>query len=333
MLEPDEQSSPPLLEISAVGLLPLMWPSENVLLGMCVCRALREQLPTSCSGAVVVVQPGRPLPAVLQRLQCPIRISTRTAPFSAALLPSQRPIGQGSGPKIVLEQLYTCRDRIERLELRNCALASDNCKSIASLLETHHSEILHLQELDLGHNALGKSFEMPRDGESRTNDRWPPALFSSLAGLVYLRALNLSHNNLGFHGCKLLFEALGGPGSAPRLSMLNVDSNNFGDDGLRFLANAFHCHRLAGVSTQLPSLRVLSLGDNAIGDAGIACLVPVLAASCTQLGDLNLSRNLITDEGDRNISAMMRQRTQVRRLRSVWVRGSCGALRCVLVLR
>lgn len=51
-----------MLMLAEVGLLPLVWPPERVLVGMCVCQHLAKEL-LSCPSVVLTVRPGHDLPA------------------------------------------------------------------------------------------------------------------------------------------------------------------------------------------------------------------------------------------------------------------------------
>ena len=77
----------------------------------------------------------------------------------------------------------------------------------------------------------------------------------------------------------------GEAGSLPSLKLLNLSSNRVGDLGAKALANAM-------ASGAMPSLGLLYLGSNRIGDASL-CALASASASASGLEQLYLEHNQI----------------------------------------
>ena len=292
------QSADAFEQLAAVGLLGNVWPPERVMVGLAVCRSLREHLPAGAACCVVVVCRNRGMPAAISEMKCPLFVSACAVHPGAA---------RCSSTATWLETLQGAR--IETLGLARCALGADKCAALASLLQTRPrtcpgalAPALTLRELDLSHNAI---------------DAEHVALFRALGGLANLRVLSLAGNTLQARGCGMLAAAVAGldfedgrddqlsavrrpsPCAGLRqLSTLHIGSNDLGDEALPCLRDV------------IPQLTSLSLSENKIGDEGVACLAPALA-TCTALQFLDLSRNLVTDEGERALSRVLRRRMQV----------------------
>jgi hypothetical protein len=167
-----------------------------------------------------------------------------------------------------------------------------HCVLGVSTLEAAHSRpcdsMSALQELDIGHNAIGTI----------------PALFSAIGRLPRLRSLRLSHNKLGQTGCTLLCGALATSPSCQSLCTLDISANSVGDEGMKSVAS---------ILGKLSVLTSLSASHNGIGDPGVDSLCRGLEV-CSQLHDLDLRGNVITDQGERTVSAMLRRRTAILRV-------------------
>jgi len=283
-------------QLADVGLLGNVWPPERVMVGMAVCRSLREHLPAGAASCVVVVCRNRGVPAAITDMKCPLFVRACAAHPGTA---------RGASTATWLQALQGAR--IETLGLARCALGAEKCAVLASLLQTGPrtcpgalAPALTLRELDLSHNAISAEHV---------------ALFRALGGLANLRVLNLAGNTLQARGCGMLAAAVAGlnfedgrraDGNSKRppcaglrqLSTLRIGGNDLGDEALPCLLDV------------IPQLTSLSLSENKIGDEGVACLAPALATSAA-LQFLDLSRNLITDEGERALSRVLRRRMQV----------------------
>ena len=146
-------------------------------------------------------------------------------------------------------------------------------------------------------------------------------------GLPKLRYLDLSHNQFGDAGAQALFDGLG-PGSLPSLRSLNISGNNIRPAGVEALVTAlssgampkleelYLCENVIGnqgvaalapALKKLPALKVLDLGNDGIGDEGLASLLDNLGKDdFKKLTRLYLDGNLLTDKGCATIVAALK---------------------------
>ena len=143
----------------------------------------------------------------------------------------------------------SCKELREarRVEWHGKGLSSDDL----ALLGTLGSVLPALEELHLSEPAAGP------DGVQRLAEKL------GAGALPAVTSLNLSSTPVGDAGASALAAALG-RGALPRLKYLVLDSTAIGDAGLVALAPALR---------RLPALEGLGLGDNPLGDEGLAALV------------------------------------------------------------
>ena len=92
-------------------------------------------------------------------------------------------------------------------------------------------------------------------------------------GLPTLRILELAHMSLGDEDVQSLFHGLGQRALLPSLKLLALNGNQIGNAGATALAAAL-CRGA------MPSLQELHLGKNAIGDKGLIALAEPLPQPC-----------------------------------------------------
>jgi len=141
------------------------------------------------------------------------------------------------------------------------------------VLDDHGLEALLSTESDVEHLNL--------EGNTLTLTHTP-----TLLRLTHLTVLKLAFNRIDAPGCKTLAQMLAN-GNIP-LRDLELDHNNFGDDGMMILAD--------GVARN-SHLKLLSVAKCSIGDAGIVALVTAILDSHCEIERLDLSRNRFGVEG------------------------------------
>ena len=119
--------------------------------------------------------------------------------------------------------------------------------------------------------------------------------------LKSLEVLDLSSNEIGDEGLRHLSDALA-RGAAPALKDLTVWGNKIGDEGIRHLADAL-------VRGAAPALEELYLERNQIGDEGVRHLGDALARSAApKLWSLNLDRNQASHPVKQAVQDALKQR-------------------------
>lgn len=212
--------------------------------------------------------------------------------------------GTASGCVALLRSLHALKS-LTRLSLGKNELMPEGAAELARSLHRHSQ----LRSLNLGHNRLCQAGRPGFD-----------ALAAMLPQLEALQELGLGKNELGPQGAALLASAL------PRLRglrKLTCGSNALGDDGVRCLADALEdglaavarsrsrallagqrCRGAAPALLETESrLEVLTLANNAMGDAGLRALARVLP-SLPALRRLAVGRNeAATEEGEQELRA------------------------------
>jgi len=108
--------------------------------------------------------------------------------------------------------------------------------------------------------------------------------------------LDWNHKGLNDEDCKVMAYIFSVSGALPTLEILSLHSNRIGDAGLTSLSGVL-------ASGALPTLAILSLASNRIGDAGLTSLSGVLASGAlAQLTHLGLTGNRIGDVGLKSFS-------------------------------
>ncbi|CAM4844127.1 unnamed protein product [Rotaria magnacalcarata] len=151
---------------------------------------------------------------------------------------------------------------ITTLDLRSNQIGETGAQHLARGL---HESTIH--KLLLGHNRLG--------------DKGLKHLAGFLASSITLEVLDLSDNDIGEIGMRLL-PSLSYKGHC---AALDLTGNHIGVAGIRFLGDS-------GISR---SLRILALGNNSIGDDGIISIGSFLWRS--ELWLLDVQSNGITGKG------------------------------------
>ncbi|XP_076971346.1 ribonuclease inhibitor [Tamandua tetradactyla] len=180
-------------------------------------------------------------------------------------------------------QASTC---LEELSLRCGALGNAGAGLVLRSLQDSPCAIRTLSLQDCGLTGAGCA-----------------ALPAVLRALPTLRELNLSDNALGDAGLRLLCEGLL---DAPcTLEKLKLESCG---------ATSASCKELGSIVAAKDSLQELALGDNKLGDAGIAALCPALLSPSSRLKVLWLWECDVTAEGCRDLCRVLRAKESLREL-------------------
>ncbi|XP_007442697.1 ribonuclease inhibitor-like isoform X1 [Python bivittatus] len=230
-----------------------------------------------------------------------------------------------SGVDVLCKGLLNPNCNLQKLWLRNCNLTKACCENLRSVLKSKSS----LTELHLGDNSLGtlggkalcqglmdpncqlQSLQLQYCELTKENIE---ALSSVLLTKSSLQTLNLSNNKLGDAAVKHLCQALlDGPCNLQSLQLESCDITHAS------------CKDLSAVLSNKPSLIEFCIGENRIGDAGIAILCQgvqnpnckieklwlwecnITAPGCKELAkvigtketlkEISLLGNALTDEG------------------------------------
>ncbi|XP_069024224.1 NACHT, LRR and PYD domains-containing protein 12-like [Embiotoca jacksoni] len=167
--------------------------------------------------------------------------------------------------------------RSRKAILRFSNLTDKSCPALAAVMSTKES---HLRELDLGYNSFSDS-----------------GVFNLVQGLsdqnCRLKVLRLSGCGVTEQACKHLATALG---SAPKLEELDISRNEVGDMGIWHLA--------VGLKTAECHLEKLKLSQCNIETDGCVYLAMSLHKNPTYLKELDLSINIIGDQGANELFKM-----------------------------
>lgn len=150
-------------------------------------------------------------------------------------------------------------------------------KLAENLIKTEGAEYILLNGLNLVALDLGKNFIKSSVG---------PTLRKYVEANRNLRRINLEFNELQAEGAETFFE--GAVNSL--LEEVNLRGNAIGDRGLARIEHVFNF-----MDRSMENLKVLNLASNEITQAGVGPLVTIVR--CARLRTLNLSRNLLADEG------------------------------------
>ncbi|KAA0701758.1 NACHT, LRR and PYD domains-containing protein 10 [Triplophysa tibetana] len=209
-----------------------------------------------------------------------------------------------SGMKLICDVLKNPLCKLETLRLWRCNIKDEGCVALTSALRSNPS---HLRHLDLSYNNVGDSgmklicyilenplckLETLRLWRCNITDEGYALGYGALTSALrsnpsHLRELNLSLNNVGDSGVKLICDVLENP--LCKLETLRLSLCNITEEG---------CVALTSVLRSNPShLRHLDLSDNNVGDSGVKLISTVLENPLCKLETLSLSRCNITDEG------------------------------------
>lgn len=218
-----------------------------------------------------------------------------------------------AGTRLVLEGLQpTCK--IQKLSLQNCNVTEAGCAALASVLRS----LPCLRELDLSYNQLGDAgLQLLCEG--------------LLDPQCHVERLQLEYSNLTAASCEALASVLR---AKRELKELGLSNNDLGEDGARVLCQglaasacpleslrlegcgltAANCQDLCGIVAAKASLRELQLGNNQLGDAGIAALCPGLLGPGSRLKTLWLWECGFSAGGCRDLCRVLRAKESLKEL-------------------
>ncbi|XP_039682183.1 NACHT, LRR and PYD domains-containing protein 12-like [Perca fluviatilis] len=154
--------------------------------------------------------------------------------------------------------------------LRFSNLTDKCCPALAAVLSTRES---YLRELDLGYNSISDDgVRKLVEGLSDQNCR--------------LKTIRLQGCGVTWLACEYLSPALR---QSEKLQELDLSMNEIGDDGLRHLAS--------GLRSPKCQLETLKLSQCNIEQKGCSCLASALQKNTGHLKVLDLSINMVGDEG------------------------------------
>ncbi|XP_059818694.1 NACHT, LRR and PYD domains-containing protein 3-like isoform X1 [Hypanus sabinus] len=210
-----------------------------------------------------------------------------------------------TGVKLVSAALMKSGCKLQELGLRDVGLTDSGAKDLVSALSTNKS----LTELNLNDNKLGDlgvklvsaALRNPKRKIQKLwlrdvglTDSGAEDLASALNTNPSLTELNLGGNKLGDSGVKLVSAALRNPEcKIQKLWLWNVGLT---DSAAGDLASAL---------SRNPSLMVLSLNDNKLGDAGVKLVSAALLKSGCKLQELGLWNVGLTDSGAKDLASAL----------------------------
>uniref|UniRef100_W5LVP7 NACHT domain-containing protein n=1 Tax=Lepisosteus oculatus TaxID=7918 RepID=W5LVP7_LEPOC len=243
-----------------------------------------------------------------------------------------------SGVKLLFAALRDPNCKLTILKMRDCGLPERYCEDLASVFQSQHSS---LRELELSDNKLGDSgvkllSAALRDPNCKLTTLWmencglTERCFEDLVSVLQsqhssLRELDLSVNNLGDSGVKLLSAALRDPNCKlttlrmevcrlterccedlasalqsqhSRLRELNLSYNNLGDSGTKLLSAALRDPNC--------KLTTLKMKDCKLTERCCEDLASALQSQHSSLTVLDLSDNNLGDSGVKLLSAALR---------------------------
>ncbi|XP_072893211.1 NACHT, LRR and PYD domains-containing protein 12-like [Hemitrygon akajei] len=209
-----------------------------------------------------------------------------------------------SGVKLVSAALRNPECKIQTLWLNNVGLTDSGAEDLVSALSTNPS----LMELDLSVNKLGDSgvklvSAALRNPECKIQTLWLDSvgltdsgaedLASALGTNPSLTELDLSGNKLGDSGVKLVSAALRNPEC--KIQKLELRYVGLTDSGAEDLGSA--------LSTN-PSLTVLDLSDNKLGDSGVKLVSAALRNPECKIQKLWLGGNEFSETGMKELEPL-----------------------------
>ncbi|XP_002929526.3 ribonuclease inhibitor isoform X2 [Ailuropoda melanoleuca] len=219
-----------------------------------------------------------------------------------------------AGVHLVLQGLQSPTCKIRKLSLQNCCLTKTGCGVLPDMLRSMPT----LRELYLNDNPLG--------------DAGLQLLCSGLLDpQCHLEKLQVEYCNLTAASCESLASALR---AKRHFKELAVSNNELGEAGVRVLCRGLvdsacqlevlklencgltsaSCEDLCGVVASKPSLQELDLGDNKLGDQGIATLCPRLLHPSCQIRVLWLWDCDITTAGCRDLCRVLRAKESLKEM-------------------
>uniref|UniRef100_A0A8C7SR54 Nudix (nucleoside diphosphate linked moiety X)-type motif 7 n=1 Tax=Oncorhynchus mykiss TaxID=8022 RepID=A0A8C7SR54_ONCMY len=214
-----------------------------------------------------------------------------------------------SGVKLLCTVLENPSCKLETLSLSACGVTEEGCASLASALRSNPSQ---LRELDLSYNNPGDSgvkllYAVLEDPHCKleilrlsncdfTNKDCASPTLTLKSNPSHLRELDLSYNNPGDSGIKLLSTVL--EDSHCKLKTLRLSNCRITEKSCTFLASALRSN---------PShLRELDLSGNNPGDSGVKLLSTVLENPHCKLQTLRLSCCRISEDSCASLASALR---------------------------
>ncbi|XP_053543279.1 NACHT, LRR and PYD domains-containing protein 3 isoform X2 [Ictalurus punctatus] len=204
-----------------------------------------------------------------------------------------------SGVKILSEGLQSPHCKLEILDLSECEIQAEDCRSLFSALNLNPS---HLRKLDLSFNPLGQSgifflsdalqkpqcrLETLKLFNCQLNSQSCAHLAEALNNNSSLIELDLSKNDLKYYGAQHLSNGLRNPSC--KLSILSLADCGITINACRSLCNALNSN---------PShLSELCLNRNPVMDRGVQHISDFLSKPCCKLEKLRLSYCSVTESG------------------------------------
>ncbi|XP_053139963.1 ribonuclease inhibitor-like isoform X2 [Hemicordylus capensis] len=219
-----------------------------------------------------------------------------------------------SGVGVLCKGLMDPSSTLQKLWLKNCNLTKACCENLRSVLRAKPSLIeLHLGDNNLGPSGLKVLCEGLLDPNCQLqtlhleycelSEEVAEALSSALRTKSCLKELNLSHNSLGDAAVKHLCQAL--QDANCKLQSLQLDNCDF---------TVASCGDLSAVLSANSSLTELCLGENKIGDAGVALLCQGLLNPNCKIQKLTLWECDITAAGCKDLSNVISTKETLREL-------------------
>ncbi|XP_051865821.1 NACHT, LRR and PYD domains-containing protein 3-like [Pristis pectinata] len=212
-----------------------------------------------------------------------------------------------AGVKRLSVALSKSECKIQKLGLKNNSFTACGAKDLVSALGTNRS----LTQLELDNNKLEDSgvkllsdalrnrdckIQDPRIRRVGLTASGTENLTSAIGTNLSLTDLALSYNTLGDSGVKLMFAAL-------RKSECKIQKLRLWDVALTDSCS----EDLAAALNTNCSLKLLSLGDNRLGDPGVKRLSEVLGNPQCKLQELDLYSNGLTDSCTEYLSSVLRK--------------------------
>ncbi|XP_074086789.1 ribonuclease inhibitor isoform X2 [Macrotis lagotis] len=218
------------------------------------------------------------------------------------------------GVQLVLRGLQSPTCKIQKLSLQNCSITGAGCELIPTLLRTKST----LTDLQLSDNHLGdegmkllcEGLLDPKCSLERLELEYCEftsascaALSSVLKAKGSLQELTLNNNELGEEGVVLLCQGLMDPNC--QLQVLKIEGCG---------VTPANCKDLSTILQTKESLQELCLGENKVGDMGLAALCQGILNPACKLKTLWLWECDITAEGCRVLAQVLKSKPCLKKL-------------------